>query len=260
MPVYIDKLRGSWYFDIRYRDSEGRVRSIKRRGFKTEQIALNAERKFLRESRPESLPKTRLTIREIGLEMINEQKHDIKEHTFNASRHKITSFIPNVSISNITPRKALQWRNSLAELQSPIKIKKDGSTTGGKPYSTKYKNEIITLYKSIFKYALKMDYIVKDTSVDILPFKKQYEDTIPYNIVSYKAFMDAWDALPTKTMTNNFFKFFILLSFSTGARRAELKGLQFKDYDGKGIYINKSVTGKNSDRSLIEKTKTPTID
>ena len=47
-----------------------------------------------------------------------------------------------------------------------------------------------------------------------------------------------------------------MLSFTTGARRAELKGLTFKDYDGKSITINKSVTGKALDRTKIEKTKT----
>lgn len=77
-----------------------------------------------------------------------------------------------------------------------------------------------------------------------------------YNIMDYETFMDAWKKLPEKTLVNIYFKLIILLAISTGARRAELKGLTFKDYDGKGISIYKSVTGKNSDRAKIEKTKT----
>ena len=136
------------------------------------------------------------------------------------------------------------------------KNKKDGSQIGGKPYSTKYKNEIITMYKSIFKYAIKMDYAIKNVAEDLVSFKKSYEDTVPFSIVSYDSFMDTWKLLPEKTLINIYFKYFLLLSFTTGARRAELKGLTFKDYDGKGITINKSVTGKALDRTKIEKTKT----
>lgn len=101
-----------------------------------------------------------------------------------------------------------------------------------------------------------MEYIYNDVSINLSPFKKQLEDMTKYNIMDYETFMDAWKKLPEKTLVNIYFKLFILLAFSTGARRAELKGLTFKDYDGKGISINKSVTGKNSDRAKIKKLKT----
>lgn len=257
MPIYKDNQRGTWYFDIRYRDNTGKVRSIKRRGFETEQKAKNAERKMIRELSIADLPKTSLTVKEIGLEMVESNRYDIKEQTYKSNLHKVNNFMPSNKISSINPRKALVWRNSIAEITTPIKIKKDGSTIGGKPYSTKYKNEIIALYKSIFKYALKMDYIQKDPTTEIKAFRKQYEDTIQYSVVSYEGFLTTWNKLPTKTMINIYFKMFVLLAFSTGARRAELKALTFNDYDGRGININKSITGKSSDRNKIEKTKTP---
>ncbi|MDE8061297.1 hypothetical protein PT184_01755 [Erysipelothrix rhusiopathiae] len=47
----------------------------------------------------------------------------------------------------------------MVEVKTPILHKKDGSTVGGKPFSVKYKNEIISLYKSILGYAVKMEYI-----------------------------------------------------------------------------------------------------
>ncbi|WP_367399272.1 Arm DNA-binding domain-containing protein [Erysipelothrix amsterdamensis] len=46
MPVYKDQKRNTWYFDIRYRDSLGKVRRIKRRGFNSKQRTINAERNF----------------------------------------------------------------------------------------------------------------------------------------------------------------------------------------------------------------------
>lgn len=256
MPVYKDQKRNSWYFDIRYRDSLGKVKSIKRRGFDSKQKAINAERKFLKEMKKDDLPKSRISLREIGIEMVELSKYDVKEQTYKANLYKVNQFIPDTAIASITLRKALAWRNSLAEIKTPIRHKKDGSTIDGKPYSVKYKNEIIALYKSIFRYAVKMEYIYNDVSINLSPFKKQLEDMTKYNIMDYETFMDAWKKLPEKTLVNIYFKLFILLAFSTGARRAELKGLTFKDYDGKGISINKSVTGKNSDRAKIKKLKT----
>ncbi|WP_323610913.1 site-specific integrase [Erysipelothrix enhydrae] len=256
MPVYKDQKRNTWYFDIRYRDSLGKVKSIKRRGFNSKQKAINAERKFLKEMKKDDLPKSRMSLREIGIEMVELSKYDVKEQTYKANLYKVNQFIPDTAIASITLRKALAWRNSLAEIKTPIRHKKDGSTIGGKPYSVKYKNEIIALYKSIFRYAVKMEYIYNDVSINLSPFKKQFEDMTKYNIIDYETFMEAWKKLPERTLVNIYFKLFILLAFSTGARRAELKGLTFKDYDGKGISINKSVTGKNSDRAKIEKTKT----
>ena len=204
MPIYNDQERGTWHFDIRYRDSTGKVRSIKRRGFETMKKAKNAERKMLRELTVDDLPKSTIGLRDIRLEMVDNSRHDIKEATFKANMHKVRTIIPNTAISSITARKALMWRNSLADITTPVKTKKDGSQIGGKPYSTKYKNEIITMYKSIFKYAIKMDYAIKNVAEDLVSFKKSYEDTVPFSIVSYDSFMDTWKLLPEKTLINIF--------------------------------------------------------
>lgn len=256
MPIYKDNIRDTWYFDIRYRDSSGKVRSIKRRGFDTEQKAKNAEKKMLKEMTSKDLPSNSKSLREIGLEYIESMRHDLKEQSYNANIYKVNTFIPNKKISSITPKKALEWRNELADLRTASITKKDGDVNPGKSYSTKYKNEIIALYKSIFRYAMKMEYVHRDVSYDLSNYKKQYEDTIQYTVITKDEFFEKWNSLPEKTGTNKIFKMFVLLAFSTGARRAELKGLTFNDYDGKGISINKSVTGKDSDRNKIDKTKT----
>lgn len=70
MPVYKDQKRNTWYFDIRYRDSLGKVRRIKRSRFDCKQRTINAERNFLKEMKKDDLPKSRMSIREIGIEMI----------------------------------------------------------------------------------------------------------------------------------------------------------------------------------------------
>lgn len=111
MPVYKDQKRNTWYFDIRYRDSLGKVRSIKRRGFDSKQKAINAERKFLKEMKKDDLPKSRMSLREIGIEMIELSKYDVKEQTYKANLYKVNQFIPDTAIASITLRKALAWRN-----------------------------------------------------------------------------------------------------------------------------------------------------
>lgn len=86
----------------------------------------------------DDLPKSRMSPREIGIEMIELSKYDFKEQTYKANLYKVNQFSSDTSIASITLRKALAWRNLLAEIKTPIRHKKDGSAIGGKPYSVKY--------------------------------------------------------------------------------------------------------------------------
>lgn len=85
----------------------------------------------------DDLPKSRMSPKEIVIEMIELSKYDVKEQTYKANLYKANQFIPDTAIASITLRKALAWRNSLAEIKTPIRHKKDGSAIGGKPYSVK---------------------------------------------------------------------------------------------------------------------------
>lgn len=258
MPIYKDEKRGSWYFDIRYRDSLGKVRSIKRRGFDTEQKAKNAEKKMLRSMSIDDLPKSSRTLHDIGMEYIDNKRHDINPNTYRQYVQKLEYFIPDVKISSVTPRVALNWRNSLGDITTPIKQIK-GGTTGGKPYATRTKNDIIKQYRSIFRYAIEHDYIQRDPTLSLELYKKEYEDYFKYGVVNAKDFFSKWNNLPETTWTNMHFKLITLVAFSSGARRGELKGLYFKDYNGSSINIYKTVSGKRKgDRNKLEKTKTPT--
>jgi integrase len=246
LAIYEDKVRGTLYVDLRYRNSTGKIRLIKRRGFKTEQAAIRAENRILREQKVDDLPKSSIPFNQIALEFIQNKRHDVKETTYESLIQKVNSFMPTTPIGSLTARKALAWRNALGD-----------KTVSGRPYSTKYKNEIVSMFRSICDYAIKLDYIARDPSILVERFPKKYGDDFNYTIVAPEQFYDSYHALPEKTMINIWFKHMVLLAYNTGARRAELKGLLFRDYDGRGIDINKTVTGKNKqDRDRFESTKT----
>lgn len=237
MAVYKDEKRGTWFVSFGYRENGSR-KTIVRRGFKSETAAKRAERRLITEIKTKTATTTTSrTLESVGLEYLESIKTDIKEHTYNGYEYKIKSLFPKAKISQLTPQRLNKWRSELG-------------------YSTRYKNEIIHLLKTILRYALKQRYIYTDPSADLNNFKKTYEDSKEHKVIDPALFLDTWRGLSDETVTDKVFRVFVYLAYFSGARRAELKGLMFKDYDGKSININKSVTGKQSDRNEIEMTKT----
>ena len=247
MAIYKDEQRGTWYIDMRFRDSTGKVRSIKKRGFKSEQAAKREENRILREQKKEDLPVSSRPFKEIAYEYVDNKRYDLKETSYHNYKRMVDDFMPDTPIASLTSQRALQWRNKLSELR-----------VNDHEYSSKTKNSIINLFISVCRYALRQEYIYRDPTLFVTKYSRRFDEVKNYTVVSAEEFYTAYDQLPEKTMTNIWFKHLVFLAFNTGARRAELKGLLFKDYDGHGININKSVTGKMTmKRSDFEKTKTP---
>lgn len=250
MPVYKDETRGTWYFDIRYRDSTGKVRSIKRRGFDSEEKAARAERKALREYKANDLPSSKRSMQEIGYEMIDLSSKDMLPETRDQRIQQIKDYIPSTPIGNITTARAVKWRNDLNELTTKGKVNKKLSVT--------YKNRMIHLYKAIIKHALAYEYIHKDPTLRMNLYKKTSVDNLNYNVPSPEKFFEAYSKLSERTPNNVWFKMLVLIAYACGLSRAEIKGLYGKSYRDAQLNIYQTISGKDKrDRNKIGPTKRP---
>ncbi|AMC94250.1 hypothetical protein AOC36_09715 [Erysipelothrix larvae] len=248
MAVYEDKKRGTWYFDIQYRDSTGKGKSLKRRGFKTEGIAERAERKMLRDIKKEDLPKSTRSMRDIGLEMIEEKSVDILPETKDQRIQQINDYMPDKPIGGITSAKAVKWRNDLDELK----------LQNGKPLSVTYKNRMIHMFKAIIKYAIAYDYIQIDPTLRMNLYKKTSRDNLNYNVPAPETFFEAYHKLKEKTPNNVWFKMTVLIAYTCGLSRAEIKGLSGKHFNNKQLRIIDTISGKDKrDRNKKGPTKRP---
>lgn len=246
MAVYKDKKRGTWYVDIRYRDSTGKVRGIVRRGFATEIIAQREERRILREHTAEDKPASQRSMIEIGLEMFDEIKYDMLPETHDQRIQQVKDYIPNDAIGKITANKTVRWRNNLSEIQMQ----------NGKYLSVTFKNRMIHLYKRIIKYALANDYIHKDPTLRMHLYKKTSKDYIDYNVPDPDTFFAAYNVLKERTPNNIWFKMFILIAYSSGLSRAEIKGLKGKDFTNSSLSVYETISGKDKrDRNKVGPTK-----
>lgn len=248
MPVYKDTQRGTWYYDIRYRDSTGRVRSIKRRGFETKVIAERAERKRLREHQYQDMPVSQRTMQEVGYEMLDEQSTNILPETLDLKRKRIEMYIPNKPIGTLSMQRSIKWRNDLDKV----------TKLNGEKISVTYKNMLIQLYKAIIKYALAYDYINADPTLRMELYKRTSKDNLNYNVPSPEKFFTAYGQLKESTVNNIWFKMLVLIAYSGGLSRAEIKGLKGKDFKRSKLDIYETITGKNKeDRNKVGATKKP---
>ena len=142
MAIYKDEQRGTWYIDMRFRDSTGKVRSIKKRGFKSEQAAKREENRILREQKKEDLPVSSRPFKEIAYEYVDNKRYDLKETSYHNYKRMVDDFMPDTPIASLTSQRALQWRNKLSELR-----------VNDHEYSSKTKNSIINLFIIILEYA-----------------------------------------------------------------------------------------------------------
>ncbi len=151
------------------------------------------------------------------------------------------SDLNNRKVTNIKPIHLEDWRNKLV------------STS----YSPKYKNEILHQLKAIFKFGSQL-FSISDPSTLLAPVKKdQYEEDSGIRTIITEEFDKLYSSLSETTEHDKYFKALIMAIWSTGMRRAEAKGIQWKDYNEKIFSITKSVTGKTKgDRSKISSTKT----
>lgn len=218
------------------------------RCFKSEKEAFKWEGRMRND---ETIVSRSLKFKDIFVEYIDSKAGSIEESSLDAIRYKTKHFMDSLKekkIEIITPVTLNKWRTEIVETE----------------YSIKYKNEIILLLKSICRFTAET-YYMRDPSLKIKLLKKVFdgddENDEEYNIINPEDFGIIYDAMPEVADWERYFKAFAINAWSTGMRRGELKGLQWKNNNERAqIYsIRKAVTGKiKKDRSALTNTKTKT--
>lgn len=199
MAVYKDERTGTWYFQ---------AKKTTRRGFSTKKMALTAERNFL------NTPiKNVLTFDELANEYLLNLKIQKERSSYLSCeghyRNNIKKQIGNKKINNITPRDILNIQQKMLER---------GCAPG-------YVNTITTLLKTMFNFALKMDYLEKSPcrSVTKLKMEKNKEKIIFWTPMQFNQVIVYESDFTYQSL------FYLL--YLTGMRVSEAKALWWEDID-----------------------------
>lgn len=190
-----------------------------------------------------------LSFRDLANEYMDSKRGSIEEASMAGIEHKIEAFMTSIldkKVSSITPPVLNKWRNEIIE----------------KDYSVKYKNDIIKQLCSIFHFAA-VTYYIKDPSLSLKGVKASFdgdeESDVPYQILSPQEFQVLYDEFPEVTDTEKYIKALVMTTWSSGMRRSEVKGIQWKNYKDLCFEIRKASTGQTKgDRSKLTNTKTRT--
>lgn len=217
-------------------------RKRKYKTFATKKEAQQWEREVLL-SQDEATAST-ITFGELVGLFLDRKKESVHSATYDGLVYKTSHFMGDLNkrkLDSIKPIILEKWRNELA------------STS----YSPKYKNEIIHTLKSIFKYGSRM-FSINDPSAFLEPVRNdELEEDSDIRTITVEEFNTLYRGLEENTPNDRYFKAMIMAVWSTGMRRGEIKGIQWKDYKDKIFTINKAVTGKTrGDRAKVGTPKT----
>lgn len=143
----------------------------------------------------------------------------------------------NKKICNITEIDCRKFRDVVSDLD----------------YATSYKNFILNKYKATFKHATIYFHLVKDPSRVITTLKRDFNEQMEkkerekaiWSVDEFSKFIQCVD--------KEMYKQLYVVLFYTGMRLGEALALTWKDYDGKYLDINKSLTNKTDKGTYIIK-------
>ena len=221
MPVYKDKKRKTYYFEGSYVDLLGNNKRYKRRGFKTSKEAKEAERLFLLEIKDKN--RLSLTLDDIANEYFSYAESRIKMSSIITFKNRyelhIKPYFSSKKIDKITPNDIIKWQKELIN----------------KNYSTKYIQSMHELFNRFYTFAGTI-YGLNYNPLKIVGRAKNQKKNTPkmnvWEIDEFNKFMSVIE----DPMDQCLFR----LLYMNGMRKGECVVLQWKDYDGYTIQINKT--------------------
>lgn len=235
MPVYKDKKRNTYFYEGSYVDIRGNNKRYKKRGFKTSKEAKEDERKFLLEMRSGNT--TSLVLDDIAKEYFSYAESRIKKSSIIAFQNRyglhIYPYFGKYKMDKITPKDIIKWQKSLVDQN----------------YSTKYIQCIHEIFNRFYTFAGTVYGLNYNPLKTVGRAKNQNKDTpkmMVLDIDEFNQFMSVIDDPVDLCIFR--------MLYMTGMRKGECVALQWKDYDGHSINIDKTFS-KSSQDITYPKTK-----
>ena len=229
MPVYQYKNRsGSIKYMYRtYVVKFGEKVQIKRRGFNTKKEAVIAEAQIV--SSYEKFTSRSLTFNKLYEEYIQAYKLRNKAQSIRREesmfRLQILPYFSNSKVAKISVKDYMDWQERILS----------------KEYSDGYNKALHTAMVSIFKYAVKNYGLSNNIPQSVGGFKKRNIKK-KMNVWSYEEYQKFINVIEDK-VDYSIFSFL----YGTGVRFGEMAALTFNDYDGRSVYINKTISKELDD-------------
>ena len=223
-----DEKRKTYFVQIKVKDSSGKWRSIRKRGFalKREAKAWEAEQIGQKQSTASNM-----TFLEVAAEWERaQQSSDGSKRQHNEHFSIRFSSLANKKIKAITKAELMNWRSELAE---------------DSRFSTTTKNTTISYVRSVFKYANEV-YGLPDPSSILKRLKKTNEEEMAGEMETWtpEEFSQFVSAVPLRA-----YQIYFDLLYWTGMRRGEAIAWQISDVSSDG-WINIHASQRDATQGL----------
>ena len=223
-----DKERKTYFVQIKVKDSSGKWRSIRKRGFalKREAKAWEAEQIGQKQSTASNM-----TFLEVAAEWERAQQSSEGSKRQHSEHFSIRfSRLSDKQIKDISKADLMRWRSDLAEDER---------------FSTTTKNVTISYVKSVFKYANDV-YGLPDPSSVLKRLKKTNEEEMAGEMETWtpEEFSQFVSAVPLRV-----YQIYFDLLYWTGMRRGEAIALQISDVSSDG-WINIHASQRDATQGL----------
>ena len=153
MPVYKDKLRGTWFVRYRMRRRDGTWTTSTKRGFPSKRDAQCWELEYLtaKEQQPG------FSVEEFAQLYCEDTRSRVRESTMEYRKQIIRKWIcpklGKILLQDLTPRDILLWQNELLAYRDPV---------SGKPLSANYIREIHDCLSTMLNHAVRFYHLASN--------------------------------------------------------------------------------------------------
>lgn len=243
MPVSVDnrikKKNNVYRYRVRvnYTDANGKANQVERLVWGYEEakrVEMLLEMEYKEKKQVQS---ARMSVDELFKQYsayhATETKRTSHEATMKRLERWVLPFFANKRLDKLTQQDFADWK---------IKI-------SGEDFSVIYKQNLFSAFVAMLNYAVKMEYIPKNSLSLLGNFRdsnietKKSKDLHYYTAEQFEKYI-ATVKEDCKTLRDWSFYVFFCIAFFTGARKGEINALKWSDIEGNIMYIRRSIAQK----------------
>lgn len=237
MPVYLDKKRGTYFFQGTYIDTFGIKKRYFVRGFSTRTAAKKAEREYLIKARTD--PNTKYRFSDLAIKFIDYKKDRVKPRTISNYNYLINKqlipYFGKMYVSKITVPVIEEWQSQLLT----------------KGYVNNYIEKIQTTMSAILRFAVRRGIIVVNPLEVVEQVRNPDEKKKEMQFWTYEQYTKFRSVLEN---LEDIILFDLL--YWTGMRCGEMQARTWNDIDFKNRSLKIHNTFDNKNRIINNTTKT----